>query len=163
MLKEFDRDYYNPIRTDDGFAGRKNNYIKYKTKGDRYGNLSPEEYLDMIKPYLRDLIDNHKPTMESNDKENDRAEWKIELVMQNNFISDKDFEDTWTIYSASKPVEIYMGSDTENDIYMLFNTILERTQKSIETSNERGSGFTHESVALLYYYFQKIDIRRGES
>ena len=32
--------------------------------------------------------------MESNDKENDRAEWKIELVMQNNFISDKDFEDT---------------------------------------------------------------------
>ena len=56
-----------------------------------------------------------------------------------------------------------MGSDTENDIDMLFNTILERTQKSIETSNERGSGFTHESVALLYYYFQKIDIRRGES
>ena len=109
------------------------------------------------------MIDNHKPTMESNDKENDRAEWKIELVMQNNFISDKDFEDTWTIYSASKPVEIYMGSDTENDIDMLFNTILERTQKSIETSNERGSGFTHESVALLYYYFQKIDIRRGES
>ena len=34
---------------------------------------------------------------------------------------------------------------------------------SIETSNERGSGFTHESVALFYYYFQKIDIRRGES
>ena len=45
---------------------------------------------------------------------------------------------------------------------MLFNTILNRIQQAIETSNERGSGFTHESVALLYY-FQKIDIRRGES
>ena len=49
-----------------------------------------------------------------------------------------------------------MGSDTENAIDTLFNTILERIQKAIETSNERGSGFTHESVALLYHYFQKI-------
>ena len=33
----------------------------------------------------------------------------------------------------------------------------------METSNERGSGFTHESVGLLYYHFQRIDIRRGGS
>ena len=32
--------------------------------------------------------------MKSNNEENDRAEWKIQLVMQNNFISDKNFEDT---------------------------------------------------------------------
>ena len=68
-----------------------------------------------------------------------------------------------TIYSASKPVEICMGSDTENAIDTLFNTILNRIQQAIETSNERGSGFTHESVALLYCYFQKIGLRRGES
>ena len=117
----------------------------------------------MIKPYLRDFINNHKATMESNEAGNDRAEWEIQLVMQNNFISDKDFKDTRTIYTASKLVEIYMGSGTENYIDMLFNTILERIQKSIETPNERGSGFSHESVALLYYYFWKIDIRRGES
>ena len=83
--------------------------------------------------------------------------------MQNNFISHKSFEDTITIYSASKPIEIYMGSDTENAIDTFFNTILERIQQALETSNERGSRFTHESVALLYYSFQKIDIRRGES
>ena len=46
-----------------------------------------------------------------------------------------------------------MGSDTENVINTLFNTILERIQLAIETSNERGSGFTLESVALLYHYF----------
>ena len=68
-----------------------------------------------------------------------------------------------TIYSISKPVEIFMCSDTENAIDTLFNTISNRIQQAIETSNERGSGFTHESVALLYYYFQKIDIKRGES
>ena len=122
----------------------------------------------MIRPYLRDLINNHKTSMEPNNNKNnnnntDKAEWEIQLVMQNNFISLKNFEDTLTIYSASKPVEIFMGSDTENAIDTLFNTILDRIQQAIETSNERGSGFTHESVALLYYYFQKIDIRRGES
>ena len=167
LFKEFDRDYYKPIRTDGGFAGRNNSCIEYTSKGDRYENLSPEEYLNMIKPYLRDLLNNHKPTMESNNEENneenDRAEWKIHLVMQNNFISDKDFKDTRTIYSASKPVEIFMGSDTNENIDKLFNTILEIIQKGIETSNERGSRLTHESVALLYYYFQKIDIRRGGS
>ena len=93
LFKEFDRDYYKPIRTDDGFAGRRNNYIEYKSKGDRYENLSPEEYLDMIRPYFRDLINNHKPTTESNNEgnneENDRAEWKIHLVMENNCISVK--------------------------------------------------------------------------
>ena len=51
LFKEFDRDYYKPIRTDDGFAGRRNNYIECKSKGDRYENLSLEEYLKMIRPY----------------------------------------------------------------------------------------------------------------
>ena len=82
--------------------------------------------------------------------------------MQNNFISVKDFEDTRTIYSASKPVEIFMGSDTENIIDTLLNTILNRIQEAMETSNERGSGLTHEIVGLLYH-FQRIDIRRGGS
>ena len=83
--------------------------------------------------------------------------------MQNNFIFDKDFKDIRTIYSASKQVEIFMGSGTNENIDKLFNTILERIQQAIEPSNERGSGFSHKSVALLYYYFQKIDIRRAES
>ena len=83
--------------------------------------------------------------------------------MQNNCISTKDYEETRPIYSASKLVEIFMGSDTNDTIDRLFDTLLQRFQQAIETSNERGSGFTHESVALLYYYFQKIDIRRGES
>ena len=87
-LFKFDSDYYKPIRTDDGFAGRRNNYIEYKSKGDRYENLSPKEYLNMIRPYLRDLINEHKPIDESNDDDDDdddddtdRAEWKIQLTM----------------------------------------------------------------------------------
>ena len=53
-----------------GFVGKKNNYIEYKSKGDRYENLSPKEYLDEIRPYLRNLINNHKTSMESNSNSN---------------------------------------------------------------------------------------------
>ena len=61
----------------------------------------------MIRPYLRDLINNHKSSTESNNgNKTDTAEWKIQLVMQNNFISVKNFEVTRIIYSTSKPVEI---------------------------------------------------------
>ena len=77
----------------------------------------------MIRPYLRDLIDEHKPIMELNDNNNNnnnknnnksnnnsnngnnRVEWKIELIIKNNFVSVKDFEDICAIYSASKPVQ----------------------------------------------------------
>ena len=72
----------------------------------------------MIRPDLRDLINDHKPTTESNneeneeaneeneenDSDNDRAEWKIQLVIQNSCISTKNIEETHTIYSASEPV-----------------------------------------------------------
>ena len=65
--------------------------------------------------------------------------------------------------SASEPLEVFMCSDTNDVIDRVFDTTLERFQQAVVTTNKRGSEFTHESVALLNYYFQKIDIRRGES
>ena len=72
LFKEFDNDYYKSIRTDSGFAGRNNNYIEYTSKGDRYENLSSEEYLNVIRPYLRDLITEHKPIVELNNNNNNK-------------------------------------------------------------------------------------------
>ena len=75
--------------------------------------------------------------LNNNNKNNDdtsattnsnRAEWKIQLVIKNNFISVKYFEDTRTIFSKSEPVEIFMVSDTENIIDTLFNIILNKIQ-----------------------------------
>ena len=83
--------------------------------------------------------------------------------MQNSCISTKSFEETCTIYTKSEPVEIFMGSNTEDVIDKLFNTLLQRFQRAQETSNERGSEFIPDSVELLYYHFQRIDIRRAES
>ena len=160
LSKEIDGDYYKPIRTNGGFAGKNHNYIEYTSEGDRYENLSPKEYLNMIRPYLRDLINEHIPTMEfintdntnngnnnanngnnsnnNNNNNNNRAEWKIQLTMQNSCISTRSFEETRTIYTKSEPLEIFMGSDTEDVIDKLFNTLLQRFQLAQETSNERG-------------------------
>ena len=91
----------------------------------------------MIRSYLRDLINDHKPAAEANNNNdnnnnnnnntnNNRAEWKIELAMQNSCISTKSFEETRTIYTKSEPVEIFMGSNTEDVIDNFFNTLLQR-------------------------------------
>ena len=93
----------------------------------------------------------------------DCAEWKIQLTMQNSCISTKNFEETCTIYTKSEPIEIFMGSNTEDVINKLFNILLQRFQQAQEKSNDNGSEFIPDSVKLLYYHFQKIDMRRGES
>ena len=41
-----------------------NNYIEYESKGDKNKNLSPEEYFDIIRPYLSDMINDHKTQSE---------------------------------------------------------------------------------------------------
>ena len=57
------------------------------------------------------------------------------------------------MHPISEPVEIFMGSDTENVIDTLFNALLQRFKKSQETSNERGSEFIPDRVKLLEYDF----------
>ena len=56
-----------------------------------------------------------------------------------------------------------MGSNTENVIDTLFNTLLQNFQRIQETSNERRSEFIPDSVELLEYELHKIDIITAES
>ena len=37
-----------------------NNYIEYESRGDKDKHLSPEDYLDIIRKHLRDMINNYK-------------------------------------------------------------------------------------------------------
>ena len=82
--------------------------------------------------------------------------------MQNNCISTKIFEETCKIHSKSKPIGIFVSSNTENVIDKLFTTLLQRFHQTQETPNEKGSEFIPDSVELLYH-FQRIDIRRSGS
>ena len=49
-------DYYKPIRIDANFEGRNDNYMEYMSKADIYENLSPKEYLNVIRLHLRIMI-----------------------------------------------------------------------------------------------------------
>ena len=85
-------------------------YIEYEGKGDKDKNLSPKEYLDMIRPYLSDMTNDHKT----------RREWKIQLTISVNFISSKDSGETRTLCSKSNNMEIMMGSETDEIIEKTF-------------------------------------------
>ena len=62
----------------------------YKSRGDKDKILTVNEYLDMIRPYLVDLINYHK------------SEWKIQLTAVINFISSKlDSDETCIMHVKS--------------------------------------------------------------
>ena len=114
--------------------------------------MSSEKYLDIIRPYLSDMINDHKT----------QSEWKIQLTMQINFISSKDSEETRTMNTKSSNIGIIMGNETDEIIKKLFDSLLQKYQDGLEESM-RGSKFIRDSVDLLYYHPQKIGLKRGGS
>ena len=83
--------------------------------------------------------------------------------MLNRCISSKNFEETHPVYSAGDNIEIFMRSDTDEVIDILFDTMLQKFQEAKEKLFERGSEFIFENVDLLYYYFHRIDMRKSGS
>ena len=63
-MNQIKKDYYKSIRTGNAFSS---NYIEYESNGDKDKNLSIYDYLDMVRQYLSDIINDHK----------NQGEWKI--------------------------------------------------------------------------------------
>ena len=103
----------------------------------------------MIRPYLRDMINDHKTPMRLPNNKTTSGEWKIQLIILNKCISNKNFEETRDIYLASNNIEIFMGSDTNNIVDELFKSHLQRFQDAQEKPNERGSELIHENVDTI--------------
>ena len=86
-------------------SGYNNNYIEYRGEGDKL--LTVEEYLALIEPYLRELINDYKS----------KGEWKIQLTVQINFISSRlGSDETRVMHTRSNNEEIMNGSDTDEII-----------------------------------------------
>ena len=125
-----DEDYYEPIIAKSAFDG---SYIQYESKGDKGKNLLIKKYLNIIKPYLIDIINQNKThglvRYHSGNKswlEETSSEWKIQLTIAINFISSKDSDETRTMHTKSNNVEIMIGSETDEIIEDLFEGINER-------------------------------------
>ena len=133
-----DEDCYKPIITNGAFN---NSYIQYKSKRNKDKILRPSEYLDTIRPYLSNIINDHKTQGEwrihsgnTIIKHKTQIEWKIQLTMAINFISSKDSDETRTMHAKSDNVEIMMGSETDKIIEELFKSFLQRYQEGLEDS-----------------------------
>ena len=140
---------YKPVKIGNAF---RSNYIEYKSNGDKDKTLSIKDYLDEIKPYLNDIINDHKT----------QGEWKIKLTMKINFYSSKDSAETRTMYSPSDNMEVVMDIETDKIIEDFFDSFLQRYQKGLEESM-RGSKFIFDNVDSLYYTLHKIRKNRGGS
>ena len=111
-----EEDYYKPIEVKSAFDG---SYILYESKGDKDNKLALYEYFDIIRPYLKDMIDNHKA----------RGEWKIQLTMRIIFVSFTDANETRVMHTKSDNTAIMSGIETDDVINELFNTFRRRYQK----------------------------------
>ena len=123
-----EEDYYKPVRIGNFWS---NNYTEYKSNGDRNKTLSVEEYLDNIRPYLKDIINNFKKS----------GTLKIQLTTAISLISSKDNDEEGTlIHSKSDSREIMINDKADEVIEALFESFLNRYQVGLETSM-RGSDF----------------------
>ena len=105
---------YEPILIKTGFD---NNYLEYRSEGNDL--LSFEEYIDLIKPYLNDLI---------NDKK-DKGEWKLQLSAEISFGSQKpDSDKKHVMYTRSICEEFMIGSETEEITEKLIMSLLQKYQ-----------------------------------
>ena len=120
-----DEDYYKPLISGGSFN---NNYIQYESRGDEDKTLTVNEYLDIIRPYLRDIINDHKT----------QSEWKIQLTAEINFISSKPNSDKIHIMLAgSDNIEIMMGSEINEIIEELLKSLRQRYKKIRKTNGRK--------------------------
>ena len=55
--EEEEKNYYKPVSVSNFWSNFwSNNYIEYESNNDRNNTLSVEEYLNKIRPYLKDII-----------------------------------------------------------------------------------------------------------
>ena len=150
-LYESDKEnYYKPININNAFN---DNSIEYESNGDKDKTLSIKEYLDMIKPYLSTMINNHQ----------NKGEWKIQLTIDVNFISSKDdSNEIHTMHVKSNNVEFMLGSESDEIIENIFESLLQRYQEGLEESS-KGSDLVFDCVDLLYYKLHKISLNRSGS
>ena len=132
-------------------AGFNNNYLEHGSDGNN--SLSFMEYLNLIKPYLEDLI---------NDKKN-KGEWKLQLTAQISFVSLKPGSDeTRLMHTRSVTMEFMSGSETEEIIQSLYRSLLQNYYDNLQ-EKMRGSDFVFNGINYFYYDFNRASISKGGS
>ena len=132
---------YEPVLIKPGFDG---NYLEYISNGNN--SLSFNEYLELIKPYLYDLINVYKA----------KAEWKLQLPAEISFVSQKpDSAETRIMYTKNFYEEILYGSETEEVTEKLIMQLLQKYQHNLQ-NKMKGSDFIFNGVNYLFCDLNRI-------
>ena len=139
---------YEPLLIKTGFD---NNYLEYMSNGNN--SLSFNKYLELIKPYLYDLINVYKA----------KGEWKLQLSAEISFFSQKpDSNEIRIMYTRSTPEEIIIGCETEEVAENLIMQLLQKYQDNLQ-NKMKGSDFIFSGINYLYYDLNRITISKGGS
>ena len=139
---------YEPVLIKSGFD---NTYLEYMSNGN--DSLSFNEYLELMKPYLYDLINVHKA----------KGVWKIQLSAEISFISEKpNSNEIRVMFTRSTPEEFISGSETDEVAEKLFMSILQKYQDNLQ-NKMKGSDFIFNGINYLYYDLNRITISKGGS
>ena len=141
-----EENYYKPVRVNNFWS---NNHIEYESNGDRNKTLLVQEYLNKIRPCLKDITNNLKIS----------NTWKIELTIANNFISSIDRDEEHLIHSKSDHVETMINDKAGEVIKEPFDSLKNRYKNNLESIKD--SDFVLDYVHLLYYKCHKINLNRG--
>ena len=140
-----EENYYKPVRVSNFWS---NNYIEYKSNGDRNKTLSVEEYLNKIRPYLKDI---------NNLKKSDT--WKIQLTVANNFTYSLDNDEERETHSKTDNIKIMINGESDEVLNELYDSLENPYQNNFESM--KGSEFVFDYVQLLYYKYHKINPNRN--
>ena len=135
-LLEQEEDYCKPERVSNFW---KNNYIEYESNGDKNGNLSLDEYLNKLKPYMRNII----VDFQNSDT------WKIQVTIATNFIYSKEAEEECVMHSRSDNIKLTSYNDVNKVDDEISESLRSRYQEYLETSMRR-SDFILDSVQLMF-------------
>ena len=99
-----------------------------RVKAIKTKTLSIKLDLNMIRLYLRDIMNDHKT----------QREWRIQLKMTINFISSKDSDETHTMHTMhikSHNIEIKVGSEIDDIIKEYFKNSFGKIPRRIRRKN----------------------------
>ena len=140
--------FYKPLRVSNFWS---NNYIEYESNDGRSKTLSVEDYLNKIRPYLKDIINNLKKS----------DTWKIQLAIPNNFISFIDNDEECVMHSKNDNRKVVINDEADEAIKELSDSLKNRYQNNLVSM--KGSEFVFDNVQLLYYKCHKINPNCGGS
>ena len=125
-----------------------NNYIEYKSNGDKNGNSPLDKYLNKIEPYLMEYISIDQLSIAIS-------------IFKLNFRS-KNIEEERVMHSDSDNRKFTPYNDKNEVVDELFESLHSRYQGNLEISM-RGSDFIFDPVQLTYYKCDIVNFSRDGS